>query len=437
MWRAVANQLGTICVFRGSKRVTNIVVIVVSGLRGQAAQGDLLANKHAHALLRFCSTLALALVANALQAAEPALVSVVEVEQRRWQQTVPLYGTLTSPRDAQLTPRVAGLVDTVEVDAGDRVRAGDTLLRLDRRLEELTLDTLQAAVDAARAEANEARRLLTESQRLSNQGAASATELEARRSQLAMSAANLDRLQAETARQRERLDRHTVIAPFDGVVRERLVEPGEYVAETMPVVGLVATDRLRMDVAAPQQYYDLIAPGMAVRIQPETRADRTIEASVDVTVPASDAQARSFLVRMFVDNGSGRLTPGMSAKVLFDIQTDEAVLVAPRDAVVRVPGGGGTRMWVVEQTAEGARAQMRQVRLGRGANGFVEVLDGLAAGDQVVVRGNESLGNGQPVRVRQEQRSAGGTPSSGADSPQRDTRALRLSGPGRTNSGSR
>lgn len=385
----------------------------------------------ARGLGRLCSGMAVALMACAAQAAEPALVSVVEVEQRRWQQTVPLYGTLTSPRDAQLTARVAGLVDSVVVEAGDRVGAGDTLLRLDRRLEELTLDTLSASADAARAQATEARRLLTESQRLSKRGAASATELEARRSQVAMSAANLERLQAEAARQRERLARHAVVAPFDGVVRERLVEPGEYVAETTPVVGLVATDRLRMDVAAPQQYYDLIAPGMAVRIQPQSRADRSINASVAVTVPASDAMARSFLVRMYVDNTAGRLTPGMSAKVLFDIQSDEAVLVAPRDAVVRVPGGGGTRMWVVEQTDDGARARMRQVSLGRGANGFVEVLDGLRAGDAVVVRGNESLGHDQPVRVRADQRSVGGTPSSGADSPARTSRALRLSGPGR------
>lgn len=381
-------------------------------------------------MLRLCSGMALAMLACAAQAAEPALVSVVEVEQRRWQQTVPLYGTLTSPRDADLTPRVAGLVESVHVDAGDRVSTGDTLLRLDRRLEELTLDTLQASVAAARAQAAEAKRLLSESQRLSEQGAASATELEARRSQLAMSAAELDRLQAEAARQRERLVRHAVVAPFDGVVRERLVEPGEYVAETTPVVALVATDRLRMDVAAPQQYYALIKPGMTARIQPESRADRTIEAAVDVTVPASDALARSFLVRMFVDNSAGRLTPGMSARVLFDIQTDDTVLVAPRDAVVRVAGGGGTRMWVVEQTAEGSRARMRQVSLGRGANGWVEVLDGLSAGDAVVVRGNESLGDDQPVRVRQEQRSAGGTPSSGADSPPPETRALRLSDPG-------
>lgn len=392
---------------------------------------------HAKGLWRLCGGVALAIAAWTAQAAEPALVSVVEVEQRRWQQTVPLYGTLTSPRDAQLTPRVAGLVETVEVDAGDRVSQGEALVRLDRRLEALTLDTLEASVDEARAQAGEARRLLAESRRLDGQGAISSTELEARQSQVAMSAANLDRLQAQAERQRERLIRHAVIAPFDGVVRERLVEPGEYVSQTTPVVGLVATDRLRMDVAAPQQYYGLIRPGMAVRIQPESRTDRTIQARVDVTVPASDALARSFLVRVFVDNSAGRLTPGMSAKVLFDIQTDESVLVAPRDAVVRVPGGGGTRMWVVEQAAGGARARMRQVSLGRGAGGFVEVLDGLAAGDRVVVRGNESLGNDQPVRVREDERSVGGTPSSGADSPHQNTRALRLSGPGRPDSGDR
>ncbi|MES1924774.1 RND family efflux transporter MFP subunit [Salinisphaera sp. T31B1] len=368
-------------------------------------------------------------------AAEPALVSVAEVEQRRWRQTVPLHGTLTSPRDARLTPRLAGLVERVDVDAGDRVRAGDTLIVLDRRLDELTLDTLIASVAEARAARDEARRLLRESRQLGDRGAVSATELAARRSQLAIRQANLDRLEAEAARQRERLERHAVLAPFDGVVRERLVEPGEYVAETTAVVGLVAIDRLRLDVAAPQQYYDLIRPGMPVRILPEAGSERVIEAAVDVTVPASDAQARSFLVRIFVDNDAARLTPGMSARVLFDLQTDEHVRVAPRDALVRMPGGGGTRMWVIrdDTAGDGVRAVMRQVSLGRSADGWVEILAGVQAGEQVVVRGNESLGSDQPVRVRQDR----GVHTSAADPPAVDTggapgaerRSLRLSAP--------
>lgn len=363
------------------------------------------------------------------QAAESTLVDTVTVDERRWQQTVPLYGTLTSPRDAEVTPRVAGLVASVAVDAGDRVQAGDTLIELDRTLESLTLATLEASVAEAEAQLAEARRLAREAGRLSARGAVSQSEQEARQSQVAVNAAAVKRLRAEAAAQRERLQRHAVIAPFDGEVRARLVDPGEYVAQTTPTVSLVATQTLRLDVSAPQQYFGLIEPGMAVQVVPEAGSREPIEATVDVIVGASDATARSFLVRVFVDNSGGRLTPGMSAKALLEIETAEPVLVAPRDALVRVPGGG-TRMWLIREDDEGTlRAIKRQVTLGRSANNDVEILDGLAAGDRVVVRGNESLEAEQPVRVRNAQPAAAGTQASEPSANDR-SRALRLSSPG-------
>ena len=380
---------------------------------------------------RFVAGCVVALAAGPVLAAEPTLVDTVSVDERRWQQAVPLYGTLTSARDAELTPRVAGLVASVSVDAGDRVKAGDTLIELDRTLEALTLTTLEASVTEAEAQLAEARRLAREAERLSTRGAVSQSEQQARRSQVAVNAAAVERLRAEAAAQRERLQRHAVIAPFDGQVRRRLVDPGEYVAQTTPTVSLVATETLRLDVSAPQQYFGLIEPGMAVQVQPETGRREPIEATVDVVVGASDAAARSFLVRVFVDNSAGELTPGMSAKALLALESREPVLVAPRDALVRVPGGG-TRMWLVREDDDGTlRAIKRQVTLGRSANNNVEVLDGLAAGDRVVVRGNESLEADQPVRVRnaQDVSTESLDPAAGSASNDR-SRALRLSSPG-------
>ncbi len=336
-------------------------------------------------------------------AAAPALVETARVEKGPWRQTLPLYGTLTAPRDADVTARVAGLVAQVSVDAGDTVNAGDTLVTLDRQLAVLTLSTLEAAVAQARARLDNARRLLDEAGAAGPGGAGAETELGTGRSAFEIQTVELERLRAEAARQREVIDRHAVIAPFAGTVRARLVEPGEYVAQATPVVGLVSTDRLRMDVAAPQQYFHAITAGMPVRIRPEALHGETLDARVDVKVPVSDAQSRSFLVRIFVDNAQARLVPGMSAKVLFDIQTPEMVLVAPRDALVRQPGGG-TRAWVVAGSeADGYRAIERQVSMGRSSGGYFEVLSGLAAGDRVVVRGNESLRSGEPVRLAEPQ----------------------------------
>lgn len=331
--------------------------------------------------------------------AAPTLVAVEPVQKQQWRQTVPLYGTLTSPRDAELTPRIAGLVEKTHVDAGDRVDQGDTLITLDVTLARLSLAETRAAVAQAKAQLNEAERRKTELSALSGTGAVSETEVKARASAVQVAEADLARQRAAVAHQREVVDRHVLVAPFDGVVRERLVEPGEYISSATPAVALVRTERLRLDVRAPQQYYRTIQPGMTVTVRPDAFPERRFKAKVDVTVPASDPAARSFLVRMYLDNSDGDLTPGMSARADFEIASRDEVLVAPRDALVRQPGGG-TRMWVVSEGDDGDLiAHKRQVSLGRTGNGLVEVVSGLSADERVVVRGNEGLSAGEAVRL--------------------------------------
>lgn len=331
------------------------------------------------------------------------LVAVETVESQSWQQTLTLYGTLTSPRSAQLTPRVAGLVAETHVEAGDMVATGDALITLDSKLARLTLNETEAAATQARAELGEARRLNEQLRELSGTGAVSETEIEARASAVSVAQANLTRARAAAARQREIIDRHVLVAPFTGTVAARLVEPGEYIAESIPAVTLVATDRLRMDVRAPQQYYATLQAGMPVVVEPDAYEERRFNARLDVKVPDSDPTARSFLTRIYLDNVDGALTPGMSAKVLFEIESSEPVVVAPRDALLRELGGG-TRMWVVSRGEGKAgkvlRVDKRQVTIGRSDGDLVEVVSGLKAGERVVVRGNEGLSAGQEVRLQ-------------------------------------
>ncbi|WP_423821097.1 efflux RND transporter periplasmic adaptor subunit [Salinisphaera sp. SPP-AMP-43] len=335
--------------------------------------------------------------ATAVDAATP--VGVTEAEQRPWRQSVLLHGTLSSPRDAEITPRIAGLVAKVAVDAGDRVAAGDTLITLDSELESLSLNTLTAERAAARARLAEARRLANEARRLAGSNAVAETERAAREAEAAAQVAVVRRLTAAIARQHEVIDRHAVIAPFAGVVRDRYVEPGEYATADTVLLGLVATDTLHADITAPQQYFGRIRAGTPVRIEFEVAPARPVSAAVDVVVPAVSATARSFLVRSIIDNSDQRATPGMSIRGVFDLASPQPVVQIPRDALTRVPGGG-VRVWTARIDDAGQpRATRRQVTLGRSAAGRVEVRSGLEPGDTVIVRGNEDLREGQAIEV--------------------------------------
>ncbi|MES1944213.1 RND family efflux transporter MFP subunit [Salinisphaera sp. PC39] len=340
----------------------------------------------------------LTLLASTAAAAQTDRVAVTEVRQKPWVQTLPLSGTLTSPRDADLAPQIAGLVAAVHVDAGDRVEAGDTLIELDRALEELTLRQLRAQIEEARGQLAEAERVRDERAPLARQGTIARTELEAAQAEVRIRRAAVQRLQAEAERQAERLRRHSLTAPFSGVIRARHTEVGEWADTSATVLELVATDPLRLDVQAPQEYFGRIALGTDVTVIPDADPDARIEAEVSVDVAAADPVARTFLVRIRVDNPDGRLAPGMSAQARFRIATGERVAAVPRDALLRYPDGG-TRVWVVAEGDDGPVVHERRVKVGRTDAGVAEIREGVAAGDRVVVRGNESLREGQRVDV--------------------------------------
>lgn len=327
-----------------------------------------------------------------------APVTVVTATEQPIAETVPLTGTITSASSSALSPRVSGLVEEVHVDAGHRVEKGDTLIQLDTELAQLALTRARAAVSEARAQLDESIRLLREAEKLEASRNIPETQVEAARAEVAINRATLERLQSEQREQAERLRRHTLIAPFAGVIGRKLTEAGEWVDTGTTVLELVATNRLRLDVQAPQHLYTAIGEGMSVDVRVDALPDRQFEAQVGARVPVNDPTARTFLVRIPLDNREQLLTPGMSAKASFRVFTGDRGLVLPRDAIIRLPDGT-TNVWVVNTEPSPPTVSRKQVKLGRIMADTVAIKAGLEAGQQVVVRGNEVLSDGQPVRI--------------------------------------
>lgn len=340
--------------------------------------------------------LLLSLGAGSAVAAEAAPVRLETVEEQAVIREVPLTGTITSAQDAALSSKVSGLVSKLWVDAGSEVEAGAELLQLDPVLSELELDRARAATQAARADLDEARRLRDEARHLAQNRNISQTEVEAREARLRAATAEFDRLRAEQRLQAERLERHTLRAPFAGVISRKLTEVGEWVDTGTPVLELVDTHRLRLDVRAPQEYFHRIAPDAEVLIQSDAQPEQRFTGRVRERVPVKDPVSRTFLLRIAITEHDGRLTPGISARALIRIDTGErAPLVSP-DALVRSPDGS-YRVWTAVQRDGELRAQQQRVQIGPTLSDGVVIRKGLDAGVQVIVRGNESLRDDQPI----------------------------------------
>lgn len=361
----------------------------------------------------------------------PRQVHVVAAAVERLPRTVTVTGTLAADEDVVAGFKVAGRVSEIAVDLGSPVRRGQVLARLDPTDFRLRVEQAEAALRQVRAglglprdgsgesvdpektaSVRETRAVLEEARlnrdravRLSEKNYIARSEVDASTSRLAVAESryqaaleeirNRQELLAErssgVALARQQLADAVLVAPIDGVVRERRASVGEYLAAGAPVVSLVRVHPLRLRVAVPERDASSVRVGQAVRIRLEgdvaSPAGRVVRLS-----PSLQEQSRTLIVEAEVANRGGRLRPGSFARAEIVVEADRSALMVPASAIVTF--AGVERVFVVSD----GRAVERRIRTGRRSGDRVEVLDGATRGEQVVVSpGN--LAGGQPVIV--------------------------------------
>lgn len=332
--------------------------------------------------------------------AEPPRVATGTATTEPILHRVRLSGTVVAPRSADISTDLGGLVQEVVAPLGARVETGDVLLHLDPTLERLDLRRAEAATEEGRQELADARRRLRIARDLVADNAMPETELETRQATVRIARAKVDRLKAEEARFQERLRRHTITAPFAGLVSERFADAGEWVAPGSSLVHLVDMAELEVEVPVPQRHYDALNGDWEIALRLATLPDREVPATVVARVPVSDPTARTFTLRLRPAADDVPLIPGMSAEAILRLATGEKGVVVPRDAILRHPDGR-TTVFVVQRDGDGVTAVERQVQLGRAFQGNIHIRQGLSAGARVVTRGNEALEPGQSIQLAQ------------------------------------
>ena len=334
-----------------------------------------------------------------------AAVGVQPVEMRPLAETVPVFAEVTTVRDGNVAGRVAGYVERAVVLAGDRVEAGDLLVELNADLlriqvaqSEALLAEADAGIESARARVNRARVALDRVETLRGGSSFSqgrfddvqADFLEAE-AQFVEAQAREKSAESRLAEARYQLDRSQITAPFAGVVLEVNTIPGAFIQAGTPVVRLLDTDAFEVRAGVPSRYTAYLAPGQQVTASTETGTELTLE--LRAVLPVEDPSTRTRAVLFAAPALSGLSTAAVGQSLTVQIPVGEAreVLSVPKDALVQARGG-----WTVFVAVED-QAQPRAVTLGVPLGNQYEVLDGLAPGDLVVVRGNERLRPGQAI----------------------------------------
>lgn len=337
------------------------------------------------------------------QSGRAARVELDAVRRESLSQTVPVLGRLVALRQGEVAARVAGPVASLPVEVGDRVTQGQPLALLDQ--EQLSLARGLAAAEKAEADAMEdtARARLT----LADQALARADSLKgstafsgARREDLAAEQARARAELREAAAQRQRrqalldmaelaLSRATVTAPYDGVVSRRLVNPGQWVAAGDAVVALIDDTGLEIEAEAPASLAAGLAPGRAVAARLDDGTGFT--ASIRALVPDENPMTRTRTLRLTAQLPGGGLAVGQGVTLELPAGGAREALTMHKDALVA--GSGRPLVFVA---AEG-KAEEREVELGQALGNRFEVLSGLGEGEEVIIRGNERLQDGQAV----------------------------------------
>ena len=324
----------------------------------------------------------------------PAAAAVRRLETAAVERTVladrvEVEGTVVGREEAVLASRLAAPVSEIAAVPGRIVRAGTVLVRLEPREAEAELEGARAALAASRSALDLARRNRSRYENLEGRGAAAAVELERARQDEAASAASA--AAAEAAVRRAETDRAQAVlaAPFDAVVVEKMVSPGDLAAPGRPLVRLASVTGRRVEAAPGEEAAASLREGDAVRV---VVAGRTLSGRVAEIVGAVDASTRRRTVR--VDLPAGEDPPVGSFALLLLPGASEPRLLAPARAVVA--RGGLELVWVVSD--EGI-ATLRYVRTGASRpGGLVEVRSGLAAGERLVLDPPADLTAGTRVR---------------------------------------
>ncbi|MDE2370915.1 MAG: efflux RND transporter periplasmic adaptor subunit [Burkholderiales bacterium] len=289
-------------------------------------------------------------------------------------------GVVEALRTTVVAAQVAGAVVQLDAKVGDRVAAGQVLLRLDARAAEQGVAAGDAQVQALRAALDVATKDYERQQQLYRKGYISQAALERAEAEFKSTQARVRAQGAEAGVARTQSGFYVVRAPFAGVVAEVPVALGDMAMPGRALLTIYDPGALRVTAAVPQTVQAQAAPGEPVRIElPGLPAARQWIAPLRVQVlPVVDAATHTVQIRADLPPGTPGATPGMFARLWLAGGRAAAGLTVPLASVVR--RAEMTGLYVIDSAG---RPLLRQVRLGRVEGDRVEILSGLAAGERV------------------------------------------------------
>ena len=316
----------------------------------------------------------------------PVTVSTVDVEPITWKPGLEAIGTAGAAQGVELAVETAGIVQSVLFQANDHVDQGQHLAQIDDAVERADLAAAQAELDLAKTQ-------LTRQQELRERGVIAINDLDVAQATASSAQSQVNSLAAV-------MNQKSLEAPFGGVIGIPQIDVGQFVAAGTVYATLQDLDNMRVDFSIPEQQIPLVRIGMPVAATSEV-GDLQVRGQIIAIEPKIDPNSRLVTVRAQLENLGQSLSPGQFIRVWVELPEEQGVMALPQTVVSS--NLFGDSVFVVRTEGEGDQAKQTVeqvfVKTGRRSGELVEIVEGVATGEEVVSAGQNRLTSGAAVKI--------------------------------------
>jgi RND family efflux transporter MFP subunit len=331
-------------------------------------------------------------------------VQTQAVEQKRLQSFLQAIGTLNANEEVVVSAEVDGVIKNVSVDEGSIVSKGIVIASIDDIDYGLELRRSKAALGQAEATLANTRLEYNRKDALQKEELVTKQQYEDVQTRLALAEADVERAKAALALAEQKFTRTKVRSPLSGSVKEKRISAGDYVKNGNPLFVLIQSNPLKLDFTVPERNIGALRKGQEVTLTVDAYPDREFKGKIDILYPNIDDRTRTLKIEALVPNGDSLLKAGLFAKVVAYTSAPRETVLVPITALLYE--ADKVKVFVIE----GDTAKERQLKTGAKYGEMMEVLQGVRAGENVVVVGQQTLSDGTRVRILQ-------PASQGQDSP--------------------
>ena len=334
-------------------------------------------------------------------------VEVGAASRRELIDYITVVGNLIGETTVDVVPRVSGRLDSVQVQLGDRVARGQQVAKVeDRELREqvnqseANIEVNRATTVARQNDQNVAASALERAKTSFQSGLISQQALEdaearynAAVSQVSVARAQLTSTQARLDELKINLANTVLVAPMDGVVSKRNLDPGGFAGTNTAIVSLVDISTVRLIANLVEKDFKRIVVGGHATVEVDAFPGEQFVGRVNRVAPVFDPATRTATMEIQIPNPGFRLKPGMYARVRLTADRKQNALVVPRNAIVDISGRRGV------YTVDGEVAHFQAVQTGLADSDFIEVTEGIQDGTKLVTVGALALRDGDRISV--------------------------------------